>query len=64
MVLQPAVEDAVVRQGAEDEVQRGGTQLGDEQDRYALAVDVVARPQRRRGGGGGAQEVVRIGRVG
>lgn len=47
MVLEPPVKDEVVGEGAEDEVQRGGADLRDDQQRDDLAVDVVARPQRR-----------------
>lgn len=47
VVLEPPVKDEVVGEGAEDEVQRGGANLCDDQQRDDLAVDVVARPQRR-----------------
>lgn len=57
VVLEPPVEDEVVREGAEDEVERGGADLRDDQERDDLAVDVVARPQggRQRVVGGGGQ---------
>lgn len=44
VVLQPPVEDEIIRQRAENPVQRGGANLGDDEDRDALAHDVVARP--------------------
>ena len=61
VVLQAAIEDEVIRQGTEDEIECGCAELGYQEDRYALAVDVVAGPKRRRCIRG--QGVVHIGRV-
>lgn len=55
VVLEPPVEDEVVGESAEDEVQRAGADLCDDQQRYDLAVDVVARPKRGGHAVGGGQ---------
>lgn len=61
MVLEPPVEDEVVGEGAEDEVERAGADLCDDQQRDDLAVDIVARPQRGgRAVGGGQAGICRL----
>lgn len=61
VVLQTTVEDEVVRQCAEEKIEGGCAELGDQENGDALAVDVVAGPK------GGrcirSQEVVHIGSV-
>lgn len=44
VVFQAAVKDEVVREGREDPVQHGGAELGKDENRDDLAIDVVARP--------------------
>lgn len=58
VVLQTSVEDEVIRQCAEDKVEGGCAELGDEKNRHGLAVNVVAIPKRYRWRR--TQEVVRI----
>ena len=59
VVLQASIEDQIVRQCAEEKVKGRRAELRNQQDRNALAVDVVAVPEghRRRIRG---QEVVHI----
>lgn len=44
VVFQAAVKDEIVREGREYPVQRAGTELGENKNRYDLAIDVVAWP--------------------
>lgn len=44
VVLEPPVVDEVVGKRAKDKVKRGCADLGEDEDRYDLAVDVLTRP--------------------
>jgi hypothetical protein len=64
VMLQSTIIEEVVRCGAEDAVQRRGTETGNQEDGDTLSRDVVPRPERGGGWswGGGVGRGCRVGR--
>lgn len=46
MILKATIENEIVRQCAENEVKSRGAELRDQKNGYALAINVVAAPER------------------